>query len=156
MLLISAEIYRRWQQHGQSHLIPYIYIDRCKTRSRIPERTCSLRFVSIIFPYTMITVLYRAVSNHFCSRGKGSKSASTVEVTVNSKEKTLKSFVPIKSQNSAPVVKFSTLVSTMPVVNLPLVTLLPVVKNDKTFLTSFTWNWAFSNTNQSINVIATN
>ena len=45
----------------------------------------------------------RPVSNHFCSKGEGSKSVSTVEVTVYSKEKILKTFVPITSQNSAPV-----------------------------------------------------
>jgi hypothetical protein len=56
------------------------------------------------FPYTMLTL--QPVSSHFSSRGVGGGGVGAnplVELTVNSKEEILKTFVPITSKNSVSV-----------------------------------------------------
>ncbi len=67
-------------------------------RSRFHERTISLRFLNIILRVIRLEVYvclhYKPVSNHFCTRGRG-------RWPWIARRKTLKTFVPIKSQNSA-------------------------------------------------------
>jgi hypothetical protein len=54
------------------------------SRARIPERTISLRFLGIILRvlrlevsvYNVYITIQFHLSNHFCSRGEGSKSVS--------------------------------------------------------------------------------
>jgi hypothetical protein len=76
------------------------------TGSRIHERTISLRFRDIILrvfrlevPYTMFTL--QTSFKPLLLKGEGVGKIHLVEAAVNSRRKTLKSFVLIKSKNSA-------------------------------------------------------
>ncbi len=78
-------------------------------RSRIHERTISLRFLGIILRVLRLEVsafnVYITNSLNkttFAQSGGGGLIYRLAEVTVNSKEETLKTFVPIMSKNSAP------------------------------------------------------
>ncbi len=53
---------------------------------------------------SVYNVYYKPVSNHFCARGWEGVNP-LVEMTVSSKEKTLKPFVPITTKNSASTVE---------------------------------------------------
>ncbi len=77
------------------------------SRSRIHERTISLRFLGLILRVLRLEVSINNVTlqtsfKPLCSRGEGGVK-SLVEVTVNKMEENLKTFVPITSKNLASV-----------------------------------------------------